>query len=138
MWAVQPSLPPSLFPPSSSCCHNPLHIFPVVIFIIIFKHLWDDQLSLNFMLCLDGCLFLFWILCLPVLNKTFDRMAPVHCIVASSILNAEQARLKFGGGFNICCKLHKAPRREVVRSSIGAHAIHPPFLGVIRVAYPRA
>jgi phosphatidylinositol glycan class C protein len=48
------------------------HLCIVVIFIIIFKHLWDDQLSLNFMLCLDGCLFLFWILCLPVLNKTFD------------------------------------------------------------------
>ena len=32
----------------------------------------------------------------------------------------------------------KSPRREVLRSSAGADAIRPPFLGVIRVAYPKA
>ena len=32
----------------------------------------------------------------------------------------------------------KSPRRKVVRSSAGAGVIYPPFLGVIRVAYPKA
>ena len=30
----------------------------------------------------------------------------------------------------------KSPRREVVRSSAGASVVYPPFLGVVRVAYP--
>ena len=32
----------------------------------------------------------------------------------------------------------KSPRREVVRSSAGTCVVYPPFLGVIRVAYPKA
>ena len=31
----------------------------------------------------------------------------------------------------------KSPRREIFRSSPGAAAIQPPFLGVIQVAYPK-
>ena len=33
---------------------------------------------------------------------------------------------------------YQSPRREVVRSSAGAGVVYPPFLGVIRVAYPKA
>ena len=32
----------------------------------------------------------------------------------------------------------KSPRREVVRPSAGTYVVYPPFLGVIRVVYPKA
>ena len=44
----------------------------------------------------------------------------------------------------LCCTRQRkdcareSPRREVVRSSAGAGVVYPPFLGVIRVAYPTA
>eukprot|EP00667_Euglena_gracilis_P021655 EG_transcript_23812 len=47
------------------------HLSVIVIFIVIFKHLWDDNLSLPFILCLDSFLFLLWMLCLPMFDEEF-------------------------------------------------------------------
>jgi phosphatidylinositol glycan class C protein len=47
------------------------HLSMVVIFIVIFKHLWDHNLSLPFILSLDSFLFVLWMLCLPMFDAEF-------------------------------------------------------------------
>ena len=42
----------------------------------------------------------------------------------------------FGSGFCHLFSFGKSPRREVVRSSAGI-GVYTPFLGVVRVAFPK-
>eukprot|EP01012_Entosiphon_sulcatum_P042949 TRINITY_DN57087_c0_g1_i1.p1 TRINITY_DN57087_c0_g1~~TRINITY_DN57087_c0_g1_i1.p1 ORF type:complete len:309 (-),score=62.72 TRINITY_DN57087_c0_g1_i1:147-1073(-) len=39
----------------------------VVLFVVMFKHLWDGTLSLRFLLLLDAAMFAVWVVCRPLL-----------------------------------------------------------------------
>ena len=53
-------------------------------------------------------------------------------------MQAQSPESNILGGSVIAIWVHGEIRREVVRSSAGADAADPPFLGVVRVVYPKA